>query len=327
MSHTKMSSATYPGLFFTLEGCDGCGKTTQAAELASLLRACNYEVVQVREPGGTAISEQIRHILLNPDNAAMAAEAELLLYEASRAQLVQEVIIPALRRGAAVVCDRYTDSTYAYQVSGRNLNKDMVLAANAMGSCNVVPTRTLVLSMNVEEAYKRALSGSRGSADRMEMAGLQFQQDVYRAYEELAHSEPERIRIIDAQGTKDEVCARIVDELSDLVPELKQAYTDRVAQAVSVQSGAAQASGAQGEASATCATHNSVAMQADGAGDGAAQVASGAQSETSATCAASAETTKASSALAGEVQEGAVQADTASLCAPSACTAQNGACS
>ena len=288
MSHTQLSPATYPGLFFTLEGCDGCGKTTQAAELASLLRACNYEVVQVREPGGTAISEQIRHILLNPDNAAMAAEAELLLYEASRAQLVQEVIIPALRRGAAVVCDRYTDSTYAYQVSGRNLNKDMVLAANAMGSCNVVPTRTLVLSMNVEEAYKRALNGSCGSADRMEMAGLQFQQDVYRAYEELAHNEPERIRIIDAWDTKDEVCARIADELSDLVPALKQAYVNRVAQASRVQSGAAQASGAQSEAALACAAPSEI-TQTSSTQNKAAQVASGAQSETSATCAASAE--------------------------------------
>ncbi len=227
MPRIDCSSKAYPGLLLTLEGCDGCGKTTQAAELARLLTSCNYEVVQLREPGGTAISEQIRTILLNPDNGAMAHEAELLLYEASRAQLVQERIVPALERGAIVVCDRYIDSTYAYQAFGRNLDRDMVRKANAMGSCGLVPNRTLILSMDVERAYRRALDRDpEGSLNRMERAGLQFQQRVHRAYEELAQQDTKRIRMLNAEGSRREVTARMVAKLKDLVPRLETAFAN-----------------------------------------------------------------------------------------------------
>ena len=140
------------GTFLSLEGIDGCGKSTQAALLADRLEAAGHEVVRLREPGGTAISEKIRTILLDPENGAMADECELLLYEASRAQLVREVIAPALARGAVVVCDRYLDSTYAYQAGGRGLDAALVVRCNELGSCGVLPDRTLVLDLNCEDA-------------------------------------------------------------------------------------------------------------------------------------------------------------------------------
>ena len=205
------------GVFITLEGADGCGKTTQAALLADALAAAGREVVRLREPGGTALSEKIRALLLDPANAEMSADCELLLYEASRAQLVRQVIEPALARGAVVLCDRYFDSTYAYQAGGRELPEDAVRAANELGSCGCVPDRTIVLDLEPAVAYARATAGG---ADRMEAEGLAFQERCRAAYLRLAAEEPARVRLVDASGKKGEVLARLVDALDDLVPGL-----------------------------------------------------------------------------------------------------------
>ena len=202
------------GVFITLEGADGCGKSTQAALVADALEARGREVVRLREPGGTAISEKIRALLLDPDNAEMVPECELLLYEASRAQLTRQVIGPALARGAAVLCDRYYDSTYAYQAGGRGLGDNLVRRANLLGSCGIVPDRTLVLDLEPTLAYARATSGG---ADRMEAEGLAFQERVRAAYLRLAEEEPGRVRLIDASGEKDEVTARLLAELEGLL--------------------------------------------------------------------------------------------------------------
>ena len=202
------------GVFITLEGADGCGKSTQAALLAAALEARGREVVCLREPGGTAISEKIRALLLDPGNAEMVPECELLLYEASRAQLTRQVIGPALARGAAVLCDRYYDSTYAYQAGGRGLGDSLVRRANLLGSCGAVPDRTLVLDLEPTLAYARATSGG---ADRMEAEGLAFQERVRAAYLRLAEEEPGRVRLIDASGEKDEVTARLLAELEGLL--------------------------------------------------------------------------------------------------------------
>ena len=201
------------GIFITLEGADGCGKTTQVGPLADALAAGGREVVRLREPGGTPISEKVRALLLDPANAAMAAECELMLYEASRAQLVREVIEPALARGAAVLCDRFYDSTYAYQAGGRGLPDELVRRANALGSCGLAPDRTLVLDLDPELAYARATAGG---ADRMEAEGLAFQRRVRDAYLRLAAEEPDRVRVIDASGEKDEVTARLLAAVADL---------------------------------------------------------------------------------------------------------------
>lgn len=202
------------GIFITLEGADGCGKSTQAELLSEVLLARGREVVRLREPGGTPISEKIRALLLDSANAEMVPEAELLLYEASRAQLTRQVIEPALERGAVVLCDRYYDSTYAYQAGGRGLDETIVRQSNVLGSCGRVPDRTLVLDLDPAIGYARATAGG---ADRMEAEGLAFQERVRAAYLRLADEEPARVRVVDAAGEKDAVTARLVSALEDLL--------------------------------------------------------------------------------------------------------------
>ncbi|WP_321971179.1 dTMP kinase [Paratractidigestivibacter sp.] len=205
------------GVFITLEGADGCGKSTQAARLATALEEAGREVVRLREPGGTPISEKIRALVLDPANAEMAPECELLLFEASRAQLVREVIEPARTRGAVVLCDRFYDSTYAYQAAGRSIGEGTIRRANALGSCGVDPDRTLVLDMDTDAALARA---TRDGADRMEAEGVAFQRRVREGYLRLAAEEPGRVRVVDASGTLDEVSARLALALADVLPEL-----------------------------------------------------------------------------------------------------------
>ena len=204
------------GLFITLEGADGCGKSTQTAILADRIAATGREVVRLREPGGTAVSEKIRALVLDPENSEMAPECELLLFEASRAQLVRQVIEPALARGAVVVCDRFYDSTFAYQAAGRLLAEPTIRAANALGSCGVAPDRTLVLDMDTDAALSRA---TRDGADRMEAEGVAFQRRVREGYLRLVAEEPHRVRRVDAAGTVEEVTGRLADALADLLPD------------------------------------------------------------------------------------------------------------
>lgn len=194
------------GAFITLEGVDGSGKSTQAAMLVCRLRESGFEVISLREPGGTSISEKIRGLLLDPANAEMSDECELLLYEASRAQLVREVVEPALERGAVVVCDRFLDSTHAYQHGARGLSDELVRRANELGSCGVMPDVTLVLDMDPASAFSRATAGGQ---DRLEAEGLAFQQRVRADYLACAKADPARIRVIDAAGEPADVARRI----------------------------------------------------------------------------------------------------------------------
>lgn len=202
------------GTFVTLEGTDGVGKTTQAALLAQAVAATGREVVRLREPGGTAIGARVREVLLGREGEGMCPECELLLFEAARAQLVREVVEPALARGAFVLSDRFADSTLAYQAAGRGIPEDVVRRANALGTCGVTPDRTLVLDLDPKLAFARATAGG---ADRMEAAGLAFQRRVRQGYLDLAAGEPGRVRVVDASGTQEQVAQRVASALADVL--------------------------------------------------------------------------------------------------------------
>jgi dTMP kinase len=206
-----MSQDMSRGVFISLEGVDGSGKTTQARMLASRLAAAGREVLALREPGGTDISERIRSLVLDPSCEGMCAECELLLMEASRAQLVREVIQPALARGVVVICDRFFDSTTAYQAGGRGIEASLVSEANALGSCGVTPDLTVVLDLDPVQAASR-MAGE--EPDRMEAEGIAFQERIWRSYRELAEREPQRVCLVSADAAPDEVHAHLMDLVS-----------------------------------------------------------------------------------------------------------------
>ena len=199
------------GLFITVEGIDGCGKSTQAELIAHALEAAGHDVLRLREPGGVAISEQIRAILLDPANAEMGDVCELLLYEAARAQLVHQVIEPALAEGKMVVCDRFYDSTTAYQAFADGLDRDVVFRANELAVDGCRPNLTFVFDLPVEDALRRR--SGRGAEDRLELKGLDFQQRVAAGFRAVAADEPDRVKLIDAGRSIAEVFSSVVDEL------------------------------------------------------------------------------------------------------------------
>ncbi|MBI3849466.1 MAG: dTMP kinase [Verrucomicrobia bacterium] len=209
------------GLFITFEGTEGSGKSTQAALLAEHLRVTGRTVRLLREPGGTPIGEEIRHTLKHsPDNAAMTAETELLLMNASRAQLVREVIRPALARGEAVLCDRFYDSTTAYQGYGRGLDLKAVQAMIDFAVGETRPHLTLLLriSAKASEARRRSRQSTLPFLrDRMEEADHQFFERVAKGYQQIAAAEPERVRVIDAGDDVQTVSAAIWKEVSTLL--------------------------------------------------------------------------------------------------------------
>jgi dTMP kinase len=191
------------GMFISLEGLDGCGKTTQAALLAEAAERAGREVVRVREPGGTAPGERIRALLLDP-GLEIAPWTEALLYAAARAQLVDEVIRPALARGATVVADRYIDSSLAYQGSARGLGVEEVLAVNRAATDGLLPDRTVLLVMGAKDA-----AGRRGAPDRIEAEGVAFHHAVADGFTAAAGRFPERIAVVDASGTPEQVAERV----------------------------------------------------------------------------------------------------------------------
>ena len=194
-------------MFVTFEGIDGSGKSTQAALLRTRLEAEGHEVVATREPGGTELGERIRELLLHGGH--MTAWAEALLYAASRAQHVEEIVRPALERGAWVVCDRYVDSSVAYQGVGRGLGLDRVLNLNLAVVGGLVPDRTFLLELEVTELSARL----QGDHDRLEREERDFHARVAAGYRELAARFPERIVVLDARQTAETLAEEVYGAL------------------------------------------------------------------------------------------------------------------
>lgn len=195
------------GRFITFEGVEGCGKSTQMARLLAWMEKAGLPVLATREPGGTKVGEGIRELLLTPRDEGLDAGAELLLYEAARAQHVGEVIRPALEAGAHVLCDRFFDSTTAYQAFGRGLDEEMVLELNRMASGGLVPDLTLLFSVAIEEGLGRARGDSAG--DRLEGESLAFHRKVQAGFEALAKREPGRFRVLD-EGAIEQVHEEVI---------------------------------------------------------------------------------------------------------------------
>lgn len=196
------------GLFITFEGTDGTGKTTQIERLSADLRQAGYDVCLTREPGGTPISEQIRDMLLNPAHSEMSATTELLLYAASRAQHVSEVIKPALAAGKIVISSRFADATVVYQGHGRGLDLDRINHLNQIATDGVTPDVTFVLDLPVEIGLQR-VQNSRGGLDRLEREKIEFHRRLREGYQTLAKQEPQRLKIIEAKVSPKRVYAQI----------------------------------------------------------------------------------------------------------------------
>lgn len=184
-------------MFITFEGPDGSGKTSQIALLAAYLRAKGHTVVATREPGGTAIGDQIRACLHDVANTAMASETELLLYSASRAQLVRELIRPSLASGCIVLCDRFADSTMAYQGYGRGLDRDQLALLTAFATGGLKPDLTILLDMDVARGLRRRTANEE-EMNRLDLETAVFHQRVREGYHQLAAHEPDRWRLVDA---------------------------------------------------------------------------------------------------------------------------------
>jgi dTMP kinase len=214
---------TPPGCFVTFEGSEGCGKSTQIASTLTWLRSTGLTVHEVREPGGTPVGEKIRHLLKHDDDGDhMKPETELLLFAASRSELVRHLILPALARGEWIVADRFHDSTTVYQGYARGLPMEDVAFINRFAIAKREPDLTLVFDLDPAEARNRALRRARpvGQKDRLEDQDLKFYEAVAEGYRSLAKHQPQRVKLIDASGTREQIFARIQEELRRAFPSL-----------------------------------------------------------------------------------------------------------
>ena len=201
------------GRFITLEGSEGSGKSTNLAFIHQQLQAAGLDVVLTREPGGTPLSEQIRDLLLDHRNGAMHSDTELLLMFAARAQHINEVILPALGRGQWVLCDRFTDATYAYQGSGRGIDEGRIAQLEQWVQGDLRPDLTFFLDLPVEIGLARA--GERGEPDRFEREQIDFFERVRRGYLAQAERHPERYRLVDASQPLEQVQVQLAQQITD----------------------------------------------------------------------------------------------------------------
>ncbi len=211
------------GYFITFEGVEGCGKTTQIRLLADRLKAGGHQVITTREPGGCPVADQIRSILLDAGNTSMVPLCELLLYSAARAQHISDVVHPALERGDIVLCDRFTDATIAYQSGGRGIDRGIITGLNDLACQEVSPDLTILLdcdtSMGLTRARQRIEQHTGPREERFELETIAFHERVRRSYHQQAANHPERICIVSAEGSIDEVAARIFQAVQSRIPE------------------------------------------------------------------------------------------------------------
>ncbi|MDR6850728.1 dTMP kinase [Sphingomonas sp. BE123] len=205
------------GVFLSLEGGEGAGKSTQARRLAAALEARGIHVVLTREPGGTEGAEAIRGLLMQGAVTRWSAHTETLLFAAARADHVEKLIRPAVAAGSWVVCDRYVDSTRAYQ-GAQDIDDAAILALHGFGSKGLLPDRTLVLDLPDGAGHARSLARDGGAADRFGARGPDFHAAVAAQFRRIAAAEPDRVRLVDASGSMDDVTTSLMDALSDLLP-------------------------------------------------------------------------------------------------------------
>ncbi|SHH50834.1 dTMP kinase [Tepidibacter thalassicus] len=203
------------GLFITIEGPDGSGKSTQIKLLKEYLENKGYDVVLTREPGGTHISEKIRDIILDKENKNMHPKTEALLYAASRAQHVEERIKPALNDGKIVICDRFVDSSIVYQGLGRNLGIKNVYDINLFAMGDIIPDFTLLFDIDMSVAKKR--KENRGDLDRLESEEDFFHKQVFKGYKKLKNLYPDRIKVVKADDSIEEVHERIINIIDEFL--------------------------------------------------------------------------------------------------------------
>lgn len=217
MAKKGVTDPKLSGRFITIEGTEGAGKSTAIGALCGYLEGQGGVVVRTREPGGTVVGEAIRGVLLSQDLPAMHADTELLLMFAARAEHLQKVIHPALNRGEWVVCDRFTDATYAYQGAGRGILASRIGLLEGWTQGNFRPDVTLLLDVDVATGLSR--TKMRGAADRFEQEALNFFDQVRQAYLDMAAREPNRFYVIDASGTPDQINAQIIAVMEQLIAE------------------------------------------------------------------------------------------------------------
>ena len=200
-------------MFITLEGPEGSGKTTAVEAAVKELEARGYQIVRTREPGGTPIAEQIRNVILDKENTKMDPRTEALLYAASRRQHLVEKVWPALKEGKIVICDRYLDSSLAYQGGARGLGVENILNVNMFATENTFPDLTLLFDITPEEGLKRIAANASREVNRLDLEKLEFHHKVRNTFLELAKKYPERYVIIDASKSREEVAKATLDAI------------------------------------------------------------------------------------------------------------------
>ena len=207
------------GFFITFEGAEGSGKTVQSQRLATELEAAGYAVLSTHEPGGTRVSEQIREIVLNREYREIAPTTELLLFAASRAQLVSERIVPALNNGQIVISDRFVDSTVAYQGYARGFEREFIGYLNRVATDGLTPDLTIVLDLPVETGLQRKIRQDRDAMNRLDLEDIEFHRRHREGFLAIARREPDRVKVLNAQMTTECVYQRIKAEVDRQMEE------------------------------------------------------------------------------------------------------------